>query len=249
VLRMLTRPSSLEKISKMKRIGVVGGISWYSSLEYYKFLNRMAGEYFNTKEETCADMLLVNIDVIKFRSLVSKGDDDGAYKMVLAAAKNAKAAGAEILILAANGVHRFFDRLQKDIDVPMVHIADATGSAIIKADLKKVGLIGIRATMEKPFYSDRLRLMGIETIIPEEPDRTYIDSSINAELVCGQFHNETKEKYLEIIKRLIDRGAQGIILGCTEIPILIKPCDTTIPQFVTSELHCAATIKKAFSRC
>jgi aspartate racemase len=229
----------------MKRIGMIGGIGWPSTVEYYRLLNEGAGKKIGT--EHSANLILVNLDAGEIRELAANGDEDTIFEMVLAATKDLKSGGAELLVLCANGVHRFYEKLNAEFLLPIVHIADATAKKVQMSGLKKVALLGIMKTMEDTFYQNRLSKFGIQTLVPSRIEREYIDQTIYDEMVRGQFLDGTREKYINILNTLIDEGAEGIILGCTELPLLIKQIDITVPLFSTIEIHCLAAIEAALT--
>ena len=220
----------------MRRIGLVGGLSWLSSLEYYKYLNELAGEAFGPG--SAANMCMVNVDLIDYDKALYGGEVDKARRLLLTAALDAERAGAEVIALCSNGVHTFYDFLESKLKVPMLHIADATASAIRKNQMDKVGLLGVRRTMEDDFYRERLSRQGISTIIPEADERSFIHDSILSDLVQGRFEEGTRRAYIDIINRLEGQGASGIVLGCTEIPLLIDQSHVEAKLFPTLDIHC-----------
>ena len=229
----------------MKKIGVVGGMSWVSSMEYYRLLNEMAARRLG--EEYCANMVMANADIGRYRDHMSRGDEPAAYQVLAEAVASLKGAGAQILVLSANGAHRYFDHLRGEAGLPMVHIAELTATAARGAGLKKLGLLGVKATMEGVFYPEKFSAQGLDVIIPQDEERAFVHDSIFAELTRGRFSDRTRERYVELIEALARRGADGVILGCTEIPLLVNASHTNVPLLPTTEIHCAATVELAFA--
>jgi aspartate racemase len=232
--------------AQIKKIGLIGGFSWHSTLEYYRLLNIFVGQKIGPDHS--AELVLINLDRHKFHSFIQDGQEDKAIQMICEGSVRAQSGGADLLLLCANGLHRFFDQVQAAISIPILHIADAIASEIKSKGMKKVGLLGVRATMEGTFYQDRLKKQGIETIVPNDTDRTTIHDIIYSELEIGKFTDQSRKKYLDIIDRLTSAGAEGIILGCTEIPLLIKQSDTKSSLFSTMDLHCLAAVNAAFKK-
>lgn len=225
----------------MKRIGLIGGFSWHSTLEYYRYLNRFSVEI--NGPDHGANLVLVNLNSATYRDHLQNNDENSVLALLADGIQDLRNARADFYLFCANGLHRFLPRINSPI--PNIHIADCTAHEVKRKNIKRVGLLGVYPTMTSPFYPERLQELGIETIIPDESDMREIDRIIFAELVHGQFKQESKKKYLQIMDRLKAKGAQGIILGCTEIPILIQPEDFDLPTFSTTEIHCRAAIEKA----
>jgi aspartate racemase len=167
------------------------------------------------------------------------------YKLVLESAQKLKKCFVDYLILCANTLHQYVEALEKEVEIPVIHIADATADEIKRKSLNKVGLLGTRFTMEMDFYTKRLKEKGIDCIVPDKPDRDFIHNAIMNELLKEIFKTGTKEKFLEIINELEQKGADGIVLGCTEIPLLIKQKDIHLPVFDTLEIHAKAAVEFA----
>jgi len=227
----------------MKIIGLVGGISWVSTIDYYRYINiavndRLGG--LNYSE--CIIYSLNYAEVIKHNA---SQDFEGTYKLLLHAATQLKNSGAGLIILCANTMHMFADRLQNEINLPVIHIAVATANAIKEKQLKKAGLLGTKFTMELDFFKDKLKEQNIEAIIPAEEDRAFIHATIFDELGKGIIQEETKQRYLSIINQLIQDGAEGIIAGCTEIPLIVKQEDISVPLFDTTYIHSIAAVQYA----
>lgn len=227
----------------MKRLGLIGGSGWPSTLEYYRLLNTYYGEKKGTAHSM--DMVVRNLDFGIFQELIESGKKEAAVEMLVNGINDCKKAGADFFSFSANGLHRFLDEIMPQVDLPNVHIADATAKAVEQLGIHTVGLIGVRGTMEGDFYPSRLRERGIATLIPTEEDKELVDHIIFAELVQNKFTQESKTKYLEVMERLKTAGAQGIILGCTEIPLLIGQSDFSLPLIATTEVHCKAIVEFA----
>jgi aspartate racemase len=227
----------------MKRLGMIGGGGWPSTLEYYRLLNTYYSEMKGPGHSL--DLVLRNLDFVIFRELITNGQRDQALEMLVDGVNDCKNAGAEFVIFSSNALHGFLDELGSSISLPVIHIAEATAKVIADKGLRKAGLLGVKLTMEGKFYPDILGKYGIETLIPNESDRGVVEQIIFSELVNGKTSRASKEVYLEVMQRLVNEGAEGIILGCTEIPLLIKEEDTEYPQFSTTEIHCRAALQFA----
>ncbi|MCG6187057.1 aspartate/glutamate racemase family protein [Maribellus maritimus] len=222
----------------MKTIGLIGGTGWVSTQEYYKIINekvnkKLGGLHFPR-------IILYSINYGEIYACNQKNDREGVYKIIKAGAETLQHTGIDFLALCANTIHFTFEKLVTEIDLPFVHIADATGKKIKEKKLKKVGLLGTQETMEMDFYKTRLAKIGIEVITPEKNDRNFIHQSIMEELLKEQFLPETKSGFISVMNDLKSKGAEGIILGCTEIPLLIKQKDYDLPLFSTLEIHADA---------
>lgn len=224
----------------MKKIGLIGGTSWVSTVDYYQQINQginvaLGGLNF-------AECIIHSFNYADIKRNNDANDWDATFKMVSEASENLKISGATAIILCASTLHVIADRLQKQIGIPVIHIATATANDINKKALKKVGLLGTRFTMEMDFFKSKLTERGIEVLIPEVDDRVFMLDTIYNELGKGILKPVTKERYISIINGLIAAGAEGIILGCTEIPLLIKPEDVSVKTFNTTELHAEAAV-------
>lgn len=229
----------------MKKIGLIGGLSWISTMEYYRLINLGMRNRLGMKHS--AEIIMMSMDQQTFDQYAKSGDEESAYQVLAQAAKDLKSLDVDFALLCANGVHRFFDRLSLEADLPMIHIADATALEIKKFEFQKVGLLGIRKTMEEDFYKNRLTRHGIETVVPDEEDRILIDRVIFSELVHGEYKEASRQAYLKVMRNLVEQGAQGIVLGCTEIPLLINKSHTKTPLFATTDIHCIAAVERALS--
>ena len=221
----------------MKKIGLVGGISWVSTLDYYRFIN----EGVNAKLGglSAAECIIYSLNFGDVQAKTWKN----AYELLLNACESLKRSGAEGIVLCANTAHLFADRLQDAVHLPFIHIGAETAKAVNKSGYKRVGLLGTKFTMEMDFYRDKLQEYGLDVLIPElQETRDYIQYTVKDELGVGFINPETKTRYIAIVKDLIDRGAECIILGCTEIPMLISQADFTIPVFDTAKIHSEAIV-------
>jgi aspartate racemase len=228
----------------MKTIGVIGGISWQSTAQYYRLLNegvqrRLGGSH-------SAKIVLASVDFHEIEQLQKAGDWERGGAMLAAYARGLEAAGADFLLIAANTMHKVAPTVQSAIRIPLVHVADVTGAAIKRAGLGRAGLLGTRYTMEQPFYRDRLlETQHLPTIVPGDADRATIHRIIYEELCRGILREPSREAFRGIISRLIAAGADSIILGCTEIALLVSQADSPVPVFDTTAVHCAAAIDMA----
>jgi aspartate racemase len=227
----------------MKTIGLIGGTGWVSTSEYYRIINeetnrRLGGLNF-------ARCVLYSLDYGEIDRMNSRNDSSGLYDLLYSASKKVVESGAECLLLCANTLHQFAERLQEETSVPIIHIAVVTAEEIKKQGLSKIGLLGTKQTMEMEFYKGNLAKNNISVIVPDKKERDYIQSVISDELLKNVFRNESKERFLDIIEDLISDGAQGIVLGCTEIPLLIRPEDITIPLFNTLKIHALSAVDYA----
>lgn len=228
----------------MKTIGLIGGMSWESSAVYYATINRKIKEILGGYH--CAKSVMVTLDFAEIQDLQFKEDWRSLDQMMIGAAKQLEAAGAGLIVLCTNTMHLCSPAIIENISVPFLHIAQATGEKIAETGLKKVALMGTRFTMEKDFYKSFLfNQFGIEVIIPDDNERTLIHNTIYGELVHGIIRNESREEFQKIIAHLEKRGAEGVILGCTEIPLLISQNDSPIPVFETTIIHAEKAVEWA----
>lgn len=225
----------------MRKIGLIGGISWVSTSDYYTLINKGINEKLGGLN--FSECLIYSFNYADIKKNNDANDWDSTFNMLLKAAEVLKSGGAEAIVLCANTMHLIADKLQQAIGLPLIHIAEETAIAIQKKDLKKVGLLGTKFTMELDFFKDKLAQKGIEAIVPiSEADKDFIHYTIFEELGRGIATEETKKRYLEIANELIKNGAEGIILGCTEIPLVIKEGDLSVPIFDTTLIHTQAAI-------
>lgn len=226
----------------MKKIGLIGGISWVSTADYYKLINERINDKLGGLN--FSECLIYSFNYADIKRNNEANDWDSTFNMLLKACQFLKQGGAEAIVLCANTMHLIADRLQEAIDIPIIHIAAETAIEIEKQGLKKVGLLGTKFTMELDFFKDKLTAKGIEAIIPgREDDKDFIHTTIFEELGKGLVMDETRKRYLEIANQLIKEGAEGIILGCTEIPLVIRPEDISVPVFDTTLIHSNAAVE------
>ncbi len=224
----------------MKTIGLIGGITWHSTLDYYRLLNEGVNKKLGGSH--AAKIILNSLDFAEIKILTEQQDWENIAAIMCKAAKAVEAAGADCLLIGANTMHNIADKVRPVINIPLIHIAEATAGAIKNKKLKTVALLGTKYTMQMDFYKDKLLAHGISTIIPSDAGIEFINRSIYEEFSKGIFLPETKKQYLHIIDKLIGQGAEGIIFGCTEIPILIKQTDCSVPVFDTAYIHSMAAV-------
>lgn len=225
----------------MKTIGLIGGLSWESSAEYYRIVNesvqaRLGGVH-------SAQCLMWSFDFAEIEALQFAGDWDAATARMVAATRAVERGGADVIVICSNTMHRMADAVAAAVSVPLLHIADPTGEAIVAAGVRTVGLLGTRFTMEEDFYRGRLaERFGLDVLIPDEADRETVHEIIYRELIVGDFREESRERYRGVMARLAERGAGAIILGCTEIGLLVGDADSPVPLFDTTRLHAEAAV-------
>ena len=229
----------------MKTIGLIGGLTWYSTAAYYQLLNEMVNERLGGAN--AAKIILNSVNFGEIKILTDQQDWAAISIIICKAAKSVEVAGADCILIGANTMHKIADEVQAAVKIPVLHIAHAVARSIKTAGLKKVALLGTKYTMQLHFYKDILAQNNIETITPSETEMEYINHSIYNEFSKGIFLPETKSQYLNIMSQLIQQGAEGFILGCTEIPILIKPADCSVPVFDTGLIHATAAVDFALS--
>lgn len=219
----------------MKTIGLIGGITPQSTIMYYQVLNNLASKEYGDKHS--AKVIINSVDFGEISKLQSEGKWDVLDGIMANAAKSLENAGATCILICANTMHLTIEAIRKVVQIPVIHIAEATGEQILEKKISKVALLGTKYTMEKRFYVDVLKSMGIEVIIPEKVDREIVHTIIYDELSKGVLKATSKEAYITIINKLEKEGAEGVILGCTEIPLLIQQEDVSIPVFDTTTIH------------
>ena len=228
----------------MKTIGLIGGMSWESSIEYERTINQAVRERLGGSNS--AELVVRSFNFAELAKLQESGDWPEIARRLSKAAVDLENSGAEVILICANTMHLLFDEIQSAVAVPLLHVADAAGEAIIAKGVKSVLLLGTRYTMEKPFYADRLReQFGLEVLVPTPEEQATIHGIIYSELVRGIINPDSHSVYLEICSKYIARGVSGIIAGCTEIELLIKQADFDIPLFATAHLHAMAAVKYA----
>lgn len=228
----------------MRTIGLIGGMSWESSAEYYRMINQDSkarhGGHHNAKS------VMVTVDFAEIEALQRAQDWDALGARMAEAGRQLERAGADFVVLTTNTMHRVFDALEQAVALPCVHIADPTGAALTAAGIERVGLLGTRYTMELPFYAERLRTRhGLDVLTPDAAERDDVHRIIYDELCHGIVTPESRATFAAIVARLAQRGAQAVILGCTEITLLIGPHDVALPVFDTTALHARAAVELA----
>lgn len=227
----------------MKTIGLIGGLTWLSTLDYYRQLNQKIQD--KTNGTATARIVMYSVEFGEIKRLTQADDWNALSVIVNDAAKKIETAGADCLLIGANTMHKIADEVQAAIKIPVIHIAGETTKVVKKAGLKKVALLGTKYTMQLDFYSNKLLAGGIETIVPGKDDIEYINDAIYNEMSKNIFLPERKRGFLRIINELVQQGAGGIILGCTEIPILLKQEDVAVPVFDTAQIHTTAAVEFA----
>ena len=230
----------------MKTIGLLGGMSWESTLPYYRHINEAVRERLGGLHS--ARLVLYSLDFHEIEALQRQGDWAAAGTLLADAARRLESAGANFLLLCTNTMHKVADAIEAASALPLLHIADPTAAAIQAAGLQRVGLLGTRFTMEQPFYRERLEdRHGIQVLVPDEPDRAEVHRVIYEELCRGVVSEASRQAYRQVISRLVARGAQAVILGCTEIGLLVRADDAEVPLFDTCVLHAQAAAERALS--
>jgi aspartate racemase len=223
-----------------KLIGLIGGTGWASTVEYYSFLNEKVNARLGGMQYVRC--LIYSLNYGEINAFNEKDDLASIYQLVLNAARKLQTAGASCIVLCANTLHLFADQLEQDMPLPLIHIADATGLKIKADNFTKVGLLGTKRTMLSDFYHARLKRFNIEAIVPDEADRDFIEYTIRQEMVKGIIKKEHVPRYLDIIDKLAVKGVEGVILGCTEIPLLVKQEDTSVRLYDTTDIHADAIV-------
>ena len=230
----------------MKTIGLVGGTGWVSSVDYYRIINLEINK--RQGGLTFAKCILYSVNYGEIDAFNKRNDLEGVYTLILDAANKLVGIGADCILLCANTLHMFADRIEQQIPVPLIHIATATAKHIKTRNITKVGLLGTRDTMEKDFYKSKLNKENIQVFVPEKNDREFIHNTIMNEILKEILSKTSKARFLEIINNLQLKGAEGIVLGCTEIPLLIKETDVCIPVFNTTVIHSLAAVDFALGK-
>lgn len=231
----------------MKTIGLIGGMSWESTSTYYKLLNeevkaRLGGLH-------SAKIVLVSVDFAEIEKMQMEGDWDAAAQVLAQAAVSLQSAGADFFLICTNTMHKVAEQVQSAVSIPLLHIADATGASLVTDKVTTVGLLGTAFTMEQDFYKGRLiEQFDLDVVIPSASERQLVHSVIYEELCLGKIENRSKQRYLEVVDNLVDRGAQAIILGCTEISLLISSGDTDTPLYDTTSIHAYKAVDWALNQ-
>lgn len=225
----------------MRKIGLIGGMSWESTLEYYRIINEEVKRRLGGLHSARVVMDSVDFDAIE--KLQHEGEWGKLGDILVESAQNLERAGADCVLICTNTMHKCADQVAGSVDIPLIHLADATGELVKEQGLKRIGLLGTKFTMEQDFYKGRLvEKFGLDVIVPDDEDREVVHRVIYDELCLGNIRDESKRKYLAIIENMIDDGAEGIILGCTEIPLLVKQEDVSVPVFDTTYIHAISAV-------
>ncbi|MFJ6770781.1 aspartate/glutamate racemase family protein [Kitasatospora sp. NPDC091257] len=229
----------------MKTIGLIGGMSWESTAEYYRLLNRLTRERLGGLHS--ARLVLYSVDFAQIERLQAAGRREEAGEVLADAARALEAAGAELLLICTNTMHKVADQVAAAVSVPLLHLADTTATAVRAAGLRRVGLLGTAFTMEQDFYRGRLASGGLDVLVPRADSRALVHRVIYEELCIGLVREESRARYRQVIRELVAAGAEGIVLGCTEIELLVRPEDSPAPVFPTTRLHAEAAIDAALA--
>jgi len=228
----------------MKTIGLIGGMSWESSVEYYRIINQAVREALGGLHS--AKCIMYSVEFAEIEALQHAGRWSQAARILIAAAQSLETAGADFVLICTNTMHKLYEDVQPQIRIPMLHIADATAAVIKAGGFSKVALLGTRFTMEEDFYKSRLvEKYELEVIVPTTAEMTEVHRIIYDELCAGKIIASSKQTYTEVIKRVVSEGAEGVILGCTEIGLLVRQEDSSVPLFDTTEIHAKAAVRYA----
>lgn len=230
----------------MKTIGLIGGMSWESSAEYYRLLNELVRERLGGLHS--ARCVLHSVDFAEIEEFQRAGEWERAGEVLAGAAKGLEAAGADLVLICTNTMHKVADQVAAAVSVPLLHLGDATAQAVRARGVRRVGLLGTAFTMEQDFYRDRLRSHGLEVVTPDADDRALVHRVIYEELCLGVVRDESRAAYQDVISRLVSDGAEGVILGCTEIELLVRQEHSPVPVFPTTRLHAEAAVTAALTR-
>jgi aspartate racemase len=232
-------------VTEVRTIGLLGGMSWESSVEYERIINSAVRDALGGVHS--ASLLVRSYDFASIERLQAAGDWDAAGELLARDARHLQDAGAGLIVLCTNTMHRCAEAIEAAVEVPFLHLADATAEAVTAAGVACVALLGTRYTMEQDFYRARLERHGLTVIVPDEPDRSLVHDVIYDELVQGVVSPVSQAAYLDVIGRLVERGARGVIAGCTEIELLVGPDDVEVPYFPTTALHAQAAARWALA--
>jgi aspartate racemase len=227
----------------MKTIGLLGGMSWESTLEYYKIINEQIKKELGGLHS--AQIALYSVDFEPIEQLQHQGDWEGTARILKEAARSVEASGADFLLICTNTMHKVAPQIEQAVTIPLLHIADATAKQLIKEGIQKVGLLGTAFTMEQAFYKERLEQFGLEVVIPDAEDRALVHKVIYNELCLGVINDNSKANYVDIVHTLHGQGAEAVILGCTEIGLLIKQSDVAVPLYDTTTIHAQVAVEYA----
>lgn len=229
----------------MKTIGIIGGLTWLSTADYYRLINQQINERLGGVE--AGKIILYSVNFAEIKILTENHDWKAIAEMMKELAQKLEIAGADCILIGANTMHKIADEVQSAIHIPLINIAEETAKVIQAKGMKKVALLGTKYTMQMDFYTNKLSSKGIQTVIPGDEDIAYINNAIYSEMGKGLFLPETKARFIEIINTLQQAGVEAVILGCTEIPILIKQEDVDLPVFDTTEIHVSAAVNYVLS--
>jgi aspartate racemase len=229
----------------MKTIGLIGGMSWESTQTYYRLINQKVREQLGGLHS--AKLILCSVDFSEIEALQRQDDWEGAAKILVAAAQSVQSAGADFLVICTNTMHKVAPQIEQATAMPLLHIADATAKALLNDGIISVGLLGTQFTMEQAFYRERLEQKGITVIIPNDNERAVVHQIIYDELCQGIVNSESKAAYLDVVAALAARGAQAVILGCTEIGLLIQASDTQVALYDTTDIHADQAVTLALN--
>ncbi|WP_079710508.1 aspartate/glutamate racemase family protein [Paraliobacillus ryukyuensis] len=229
----------------MKTIGLIGGMSWESTVTYYRIINEEVKKRLGGLHS--AKCLLYSVDFDEIERYQKEGDWENAGHVLGEAAASVEKAGADFIIICTNTMHKVNEDIEAKISIPVLHIADATVKQIQRTNVKTVGLLGTKYTMEQDFYKSRIESAGIQVIVPDEDEREKVNNVIFDELCLGYIQQESREYFKQVIQKLVDSGAEGIILGCTEIELLVKPDDSIVPLFDTTSIHAKESVHMALN--
>ncbi len=232
-------------IERGKTIGLLGGMSWQSTAEYYRILNELTAERLGGLHS--ARCVIHSVDFAEIETLQSEGRWDEAGALLGEAARSLEAAGADFVVLCTNTMHKVADDIQQAIGVPLLHLGDTTAEAVKRRGIATVGLLGTRFTMSEEFYRGRMAAHGLRVLVPDADGRRIVNDVIYDELCLGIVRPESRVAYRQVIQRLIDAGAEGIVYGCTEIELLVDQSDSSVPVFPTTRLHCEAAVATALA--
>ena len=228
----------------MKTIGLIGGMSWESSIEYYRIINETANAKLGGLHS--AKSMMYSVDFAEIEILQHQGKWAGAAQILIDAARNLENGGADFIVLCTNTMHKVAEDIQANVKIPLLHIADATAQLVKDSGIQKIGLLGTRFTMEEEFYKGRLsQKYGLSVIVPNAQEREIVHRVIYDELVVGKIQQHSKEQYIGIIEQMVSQGAEGAILGCTEIGLLVHQKDSRVPLFDTTRIHAEAAVEYA----
>ncbi|MGI9294879.1 MAG: aspartate/glutamate racemase family protein [Pseudomonadales bacterium] len=230
----------------MKTIGMLGGMSWESTTSYYRSINEGVKEALGGLHS--AKICMYSVDFDEIEKLQHRGDWKATAEILSQAAKSVESGGANFLIICTNTMHKVAPHIEKEISIPLLHIADATAESLIADNIQRVGLLGTRFTMEQDFYKGGLtEKYGIDVLVPDEVDRELVHTVIYSELCLGEINQASREEYLKVIRTFHQRGAEAVILGCTEIALLVRQQDTEVPLYDTTQIHAAQAVKYAIA--